>query len=101
MEQGCLTSDSAWLAIKTKTETQKSELTTDAKSVEPSQKDVDKLLATVSFPLDEETIQQICSNPDPQTAFNVMVKRRRADVKVSTSILWSRRHRVRESHCLL
>ena len=84
------------LGLRSKqTETQKSELTTDAKSAELSQKDVDKLLATVSFPLDEETIQQICSNPDPETAFNVMVKRRRADVKVSTSILWSRRHRVR------
>ena len=80
------TSDNTWLAIKTKTETQKSGLTTDAKSVEPSQKDVDKLLAAASFPLDEETIHQICSNPDPQTAFNVMVKRRRVDVKVSTSI---------------
>ena len=42
------------------------------------------MLVTVSFSLDEETIQQICSNPDPETAFNVMVKRRRAEVKVST-----------------
>ena len=41
------------------------------------------LLVTVRFSLDEETIQQICSNPDPETAFNVMVKRRRAEVKVS------------------
>ena len=39
---------------------------------------------SVSFSLDEETIQQICSNPDPETAFNVMVKRRRAEVKVLT-----------------
>ena len=39
----------------------------DAKYVEPSQKDVDNLLVTVSFSLDEETIQQICSNPDPET----------------------------------
>ena len=77
-------SDSAWLATKTKTETQKSEPTTEAKSVEPLQKDVDNLLATVSFSLDEETIQQMCSNPDPETAFNVMAKRRRAEVKVST-----------------
>ena len=69
-------SDSAWLAIKTKTETQKSEPTTEAKSVEPLQKDVDNLLVTVSVSLDEETIQQICSNPE--------VKRRRAEVKVST-----------------
>ena len=68
-------------AIKTKTETQKSEPT---KSVEPSQKDVDNLLVTVSFSSDEETLQQICSNPDPETAFNVLVKRRRAEVKVST-----------------
>ena len=73
-------SDSACLAIKTKTETQKSEPTTDAKSVEPSQKDVDTLLVTVSFSLDEETIQQICSNPNQETAFDVMVERRRADV---------------------
>ena len=77
--------DSAWLVIKTKTKTPKDEPTTDAaKSVEPSQKDVDNLLVTVSFSLDERTIQQICSNPDPQTAFNVMVKRRRAEVNVST-----------------
>ena len=66
-------SNSAWLAIKTKTETQKSEPTTEAKSVEPLQKDVDKLLITVSFSSDEETIQQMCNNPNPQTAFNVMV----------------------------
>ena len=75
-------------------QTQKSELTTDSKSAEPSQKDVDKLLATISFPLDEETIQQNCSNPDPQTAFNVMVKRRRADVKVSTLSAEQRRELV-------
>ena len=37
-------SDSAWLAIKTKTKTQKSEPTTDAKSVQPSQKDVDNFV---------------------------------------------------------
>ena len=42
-------SDSAWLAIKTKTERQKSEPTTEAKSVEPLQKDIDNLLVTVSF----------------------------------------------------
>ena len=77
-------SDSAWLAIKTKTETQKSEPTTGGKSVEHLQKDVDSLLVTVSLSLDEETIQQICCNPDPETAFNVVVKRRRAEVKVST-----------------
>ena len=35
------------------------------------------------FSLDEEKIQQICSNPDPETAFTVMVRRRRAEVKVS------------------
>ena len=39
---------------------------------------------TVSFSLDGETILQICCNPDPETAFNVMVRRRRAEVKVST-----------------
>ena len=76
--------DSAWLAIKTKTETQNTEPTTEVKSVEPLLKDVDNLLVTVSFSLDEETTQQICSDPDPETAFNVMVKRRRAEVKVST-----------------
>ena len=54
------------------------------KSVEALQKDVDNLLVTVSFSLDEETIQQICCNPDLETAFNVMVRRRRAEVKVST-----------------
>ena len=55
-----------------------------AQSVEPLQKDVDNLLVTVSFSLDEETVQQICNNPDPETALNVMVRRRRAEVKVST-----------------
>ena len=54
------------------------------------------------FSFGEETIRRICSNPDPETAFNVMVKRQRAEVKVSTllaeqnsihlsSILWWRR----------
>ena len=58
VEQGCLTSQaSAWLAIKTKSETQKNEPTIEAKSVEPLQKDVGILLVTVSFSLDEETIQ--------------------------------------------
>ena len=87
-------SDSAWLEIKTKTETQKGETTTEAQSVEPLQKDVDTLLVTVSFSLDEETIQQICSNPDPETAFNVMIKRRRAEVKVSTLSAEQRRELV-------
>ena len=77
-------SDNAWLAIKIKAETPKSETLTEAQSVEPLQKDVDNLLVTVSFSLDEETIQQICSNPDPETAFNVTVKRRRVEVTVST-----------------
>ena len=77
-------SDSAGPAIKTKTETPRSERTTEAKSVGPLQKDDDNLLVTVSFSLDEETKQQICSDPDSVTAFNVMVKRRRAEVKVST-----------------
>ena len=73
---------------------QKSEPTTDAKSVEPSQVDVDNLLVTVSFSLDEETIQHICSNPSPETAFSVMVKRRRAEVKLSTLSAEQRRELV-------
>ena len=109
--------DSAWLAIKIQDGTLEGETSTEAQSVEPLQKYVDNLLVTVSFPLDEETIQQICSNPHPETAFNVMVRRRRAEVKVSTlsaeqkrelvkakdkelstlsNILWSRRHHVRD-----
>ena len=76
--------DSAWLAMKIQTGTPKSETLTEAQSVEPLQKDVDNLLVTVSFSLDEETIQQICSNPDPETALTVMVRRRRAEMKVST-----------------
>ena len=77
-------SDSGWLAIKIKAETPNGETSTEAQSVELLQKDVDNLLGTVSFSLDEETTQQICSNPDPETAFGVMVRRRRAEVKVST-----------------
>ena len=61
-------SDSAWLATKTKTETQKSEPTTEANSVENLHK-----LSTICW-----------SHPDPVTVFNVMVKRRNAEVKVST-----------------
>ena len=76
--------DSAWLATKIPAETMKNETLTESQCVETLQKDVDNLLVTVSFSLDEETIQQICSNPDPETAFNVVVKRRRAEVKVST-----------------
>ena len=76
--------DSAWHAIKIPAGTPKSETLTEAQFIEPLQKDVDNLLVTVSFSLDEETKQQICSNPDPETAFNVMVRRRRAEVKVST-----------------
>ena len=79
-------SDSAWLATKIKAETPKSETSTEAQSFEPLQKDVGNLLVTVSFSMDEETIQQICSNPDQETAFNVMVRRRRAEVKVSTCV---------------
>ena len=75
--------DSAWLAIKITAVTREGETSTEAQSVEPLQKYVDILLITVSFSLDEETIQQICSDPNPETAFNVMVKRRRAEVKVS------------------
>ena len=66
--------ESAWLAIDTPAGTSKSETLTEAQSVEPLQKDVDNLLVTVSFSPDEEMIQQICSNPDPETAFNVMVR---------------------------
>ena len=58
--------DSAWLAIKIPAETTKNETLTESQCVETLQKDVDNLLVTVSFSLDEETIQQICSNPDPQ-----------------------------------
>ena len=64
--------DSAWFAIKMPAETSKNETLKESQSVEPLQKDVDNLLVTVSFSLDEETTQQICSNPDPETAFNVM-----------------------------
>ena len=88
-------SDSAWLAIKTKAETQKSEPTTEVKSVEPSQKDFDNVLVTVSFSLDEEAIQQNCSNPNPETPFNVMVRRRRAEVEVSTLPAEQRRELVK------
>ena len=111
--------DSAWFAIKIQAGTPKRETLTDAQSFEPLQKDVDNLLVTVSFSLDEETIQQICSNPDPETAFNVLVSRRRAEVKCQlcqlnrnvslskrktknserlSNILWSRRHHVKGSH---
>ena len=48
-------SDSAWPVIKTKTETQKSEKLQRQKSVQLLQKDVDNLLVTVDFTLDEET----------------------------------------------
>ena len=73
--------DSAWLAINTKT--QKNEPTLLANYVEPLQKDVRNLWVTISFSLVDETIQQLCSKPDPETAFNVMVQRRRAEEKVS------------------
>ena len=71
------------------------ETLTESQSVELLQKDVDNLLVTVSFSLDEETIQQICSNPDPETAFNVMVRRRRAEVKVSTLSVEQKRELVK------
>ena len=60
-------SDSAWLATKIKVETPKGATSTEAQSVERPQKDVDNLC-----------------NPDPETAFDVMVRRQRAEVKVST-----------------
>ena len=74
--------DSVWLAINTKT--QEREPRSDENSVESPQKDVSNLLVTVRFSLDPETIQQMVSNPDQETAINVRVKRRRAEVKVST-----------------
>ena len=55
------TSDSAWLAITTKTETQKSEPTTQGKSAKLSQKGVDNLL--VSLSLDEETNNNFAAIP--------------------------------------
>ena len=70
------------LGLRTKIKTQKSEPTADANSVEPSQKYVSNLLVTISFALTEETVHSICSNPDPETAFNVMVNRRRADASL-------------------
>ena len=82
------------LRSKPKRRPQKSESTIDAKSVEPSQKDVDNLSVTVSFSSDEETRQRTCSNPDLETAFNVMVKRRRAAAKVSTLSAEQRRELV-------
>ena len=51
------------------------------------------MLVTVSFSLDEETIQ-ICTNHNLETAFNVMVKGRRAEVKVSTLSAEQRRELV-------
>ena len=50
--------DREWLAIKIPAGTSKSETLTEAQAVELLQKDVDNLLVTVSFSLDEETIQQ-------------------------------------------
>ena len=80
------------LGLMSKTKTQKSEPTADANSVEPSQKDVSNLMVTVSFALAEETRQPICSNPDLETAFNVMVKRRRADVSLQKQKTWNSTH---------
>ena len=76
--------DSAWLAIIITAGTSKDETLTEAQTVEPLQKDVDNFLIKVSFSLDGEMIQQICSNPDPETTFNAIVRRRRAEVKVTT-----------------
>ena len=70
------------LRSKSRLRHRKVKKSTEARSVEPLRKDVDTLLVTVSFSLDEETIQLICSNPDPDTASNVMVKRRRAEMSV-------------------
>ena len=66
VEQGCPTCRTV-LGFRSKPKLrQKSEPTTEAKSVEPLQKDVDNLLVTVSFSLGEETTQQIYSNPNPE-----------------------------------
>ena len=84
MEQGCLTCRTVLgVRSKIKAETPNGETSTEAQSVELLQQDVDTLLVTVSFSVYEETMQQLCNNPDPETAFNVMVRRRRAEVKVS------------------
>ena len=80
------------LGLRTKIKTQKSEPTADANSVEPSQKDVSNLLVTVSFALAEETRQPICSNSDSETAFNVMVNRRRADASLQKEKTWNSTH---------
>ena len=40
------------------------------------------MLVTFGLSWDEEA-KNMCSNPNPRTAFNVMVKRRRAEVNVS------------------
>ena len=84
VEKGCLTCwmDCAWLAIKTKT--QISEPTVEATSFELSQKYASNWLVTVGFSWCKETVHKLCRTPDPETAFNVMVKRRRAEAKVST-----------------
>ena len=68
VEQGCLTCRTVLgLRLKIQAGTPKSETSTEAQSCEPLQNDVDNLVVKVSFSLDEETIQQICSNPDPET----------------------------------
>ena len=54
--------DSAWHAIKIQAGTPEGATLTEAQSAVFLQKDVDNLLVTVIFSLDEETIQQICSN---------------------------------------
>ena len=77
-------SDSAWLAIKTKTETEKVDQQQRQSALSLCRKMSTIMFVTVGFSLHEEPTQQICSNPDPDTAFNVMVNRRRAEVKVST-----------------
>ena len=51
----------------------------DANYVELSQKDVDNVLVTVSFSLDEETIKQICSNPAPETVQTTTCRSERVD----------------------
>ena len=77
-------SDSAWVALRPKAETQEGETTTEAQCVEPLQKDVDKLVGHSQFFAGRRNNTTNLQTPDPETAFDVMVKRRGAEVKVST-----------------
>ena len=83
VEQGCLTCRTV-LRLQLKPKPRQGKVNQQWMKImwNLSQKDVDNLL--VSFSSNEETTQQIYSNPDAETAVNVMVKRRRAEVEVST-----------------